>query len=60
MKTNTKKHPSRSTLFSALLFAQVVALTAFFMPFSSASAAEFCNDSYYVDETLPNGARWVM
>ncbi len=29
-------------------------------PISTATAAEHCNDRFYVDETLPNGARWDM
>ena len=28
--------------------------------FSKVSAAEFCADEYYIDQTMPNGARWDM
>ncbi len=49
--------PSQPALF---LLTMLIALAAFFLPSSYASAAEFCGDNFYVDETLPNGARWDM
>ena len=45
----------RGTLSSALCL-----LVFFFMPFSTVTAAEDCSDEFYIDETLPNGARWDM
>ena len=32
----------------------------FLLSFSTANAAANCSDAYYIDETLPNGARWDM
>ncbi len=67
MNMNTKKTSLNSPLLLRLSFraglqlaALFIAMAAFFAPISSASAAEFCGDQFYVDETLPNGARWDM
>ena len=48
---NTKQLFSRMSLMLATLF---------ILPYSSASAAEFCDDAFSIDQTLPNGARWDM
>lgn len=54
MKNNNKKYLAR------YLLAILLALPGLMMFSSSASAAEHCSDSYYVNETLPNGSRWDM
>lgn len=35
-------------------------LILFQTPFASVNAAENCSDEFYIDETLPSGARWDM
>ena len=52
---NSNKKTFMRTAVLALL-----SLPALLLSFSSASAAEFCDDAYYINETLPNGAKWDM
>jgi len=35
-------------------------ITLLLTPYSVSIAAENCSDEFYIDETLPNGARWDM
>ena len=51
---SNKKTFMRSALLALLSF------SAFLLSFSAANAAEFCDDAYYINETLPNGAKWDM
>jgi len=45
-------------LFEAVLF--LLLLTPLLSSSTDSFAAEFCSDEFYIDETLPNGARWDM
>jgi len=49
-----------ASFFTLPLFALTLALSVLVFPISTASAAEHCDDRFYVDETLPNGSRWDM
>ena len=49
-----------ASLLSLPLLTLVLVLASLFIPTSSATAAEHCGDSFYVNETLPNGSRWDM
>ena len=37
-----------------------LAMSAMLLPLSNAYAAQDCSDAFYINETLPNGARWDM
>jgi len=49
-----------ASLLSLPLLTFVLVLVSLFIPTPSATAAEHCGDSFYVNETLPNGSRWDM
>ena len=42
------------------LLLSVFILPMYVLSYEDASAAEDCGDEFYIDETLPNGARWDM
>ncbi|WP_299871019.1 Ig-like domain-containing protein [uncultured Cocleimonas sp.] len=47
-------------LFSRILLSCLLALPIMMLSSTNVDAAEHCSDSYYIDETLPNGSRWDM
>lgn len=47
-------------VLNRLFLAIALMMPALFVPVSELKAAEFCSDEFYIDETLPNGARWDM
>ncbi len=49
-------HNKNYRLFGSVFFL----ISLFSLPYSVANAAENCSDEFYVDQTLPNGARWDM
>ena len=46
-------------LFNHIIMISLLILSLF-LPFSNIQAAEDCGDAFYIDEQLPNGARWDM
>lgn len=42
------------------LISLLIIFPVFLASFSTANAATNCSDAYYINETLPNGARWDM
>ena len=54
MNINNKLH------FIRHFMAVITTLPLLFLSFSNANAADFCGDSFYINETLENGAKWDM
>lgn len=49
-----------TALLTGNVWVRCVLLLALMLGFSPAQAADHCDDSYYIDKTLSNGARWDM
>ena len=51
---------NKSRVLERYLVIGLLTIASMFLSITPAKAAEFCGDSYYINETLPNGARWDM